>query len=170
MLIRNSLATGVAAFVLTALIQCPSAMAATGDTGKLPAPTQRAVERSEPANVDARIKELHDKLHITGEQEGKWKDVADAMRDAGKETRDKLTARADKVKNATPTAVEELQAYEDMQQAHYDAVKKLISPFETLYNAMSPEQKKNADMVFARPSTRQTAANSGSAKTSNAGR
>jgi len=114
-------------------------------------PAQRAVENASPERVDAQIKELHDKLHITQAQEGKWKDVAEAMHDTAKEVRSKLTETDQKAKDTPRTAVEELRSYRDLQQVQYDGVKRLLDPFEKLYADMTPEQKKNADELFERP-------------------
>jgi protein CpxP len=47
------------------------------------------------------------------------------------------------------TAIDDLNAYADIAQAHADAVKKLSAAFSPLYAAMSDDQKKVADEVFA---------------------
>jgi periplasmic protein CpxP/Spy len=48
------------------------------------------------------------------------------------------------------TAVDDLKTYQEFTQAHLDGIKNLISAFETLYNSMPDQQKKNADEVFAK--------------------
>jgi Spy/CpxP family protein refolding chaperone len=125
------------------------AFAADASASKVPAMEKNAVDNA--ARIDNHIKELHDKLKITSEQESKWKDVADAMRKTAKEVRDKLSDRDEKDKTSTVTAVDQLKAYAAIQEAQYDGAKRLIDPFEDLYKVMSPEQKKDADELFAQP-------------------
>jgi len=118
---------------------------------QMPRQEQHAVDNAQPNRVAAQIKELHNKLQIAPAQEKQWEEVADAMEGTAKEVRTKLTERAEKVKTSSLTAVDELHAYQDLQQVQYDGVKRLVGPFETLYASMSPEQKKNADEVFEEP-------------------
>jgi hypothetical protein len=47
------------------------------------------------------------------------------------------------------TAVDDMQAYARVAQTHADAMEKLVPAFQTLYDSMTPEQKANADQVFA---------------------
>ena len=68
------------------------------------------------------------------------------MRDNAK-TMDTLIAAR---KNAKPmNAVENFKSYDEIQSAQADGIKKFIPVFEALYNSMSDDQKKNADIVFA---------------------
>jgi hypothetical protein len=50
---------------------------------------------------------------------------------------------------ASATAIDDLNSYADIAQAHANGVKKLASVFSGLYNAMSDDQKKAADEVFS---------------------
>jgi protein CpxP len=50
---------------------------------------------------------------------------------------------------ASATAIDDLNAYADIVQAHANSVKKLASAFSALYSAMSDAQKKEADEVFS---------------------
>ena len=45
-------------------------------------------------------------------------------------------------------AVQNLQSYEQLAEAHAQRVQKLIPAFENLYNAMPEQQKQLADQVF----------------------
>ena len=94
-----------------------------------------------------RIADLHDKLKITAAQEAKWKAVAQVMRDNAR----KMDALLHKRGQAMPTmtAVDDLKSYREVTEAHTKGLQKLIPTFETLYNAMAPDQKMNADRVFA---------------------
>jgi hypothetical protein len=100
------------------------------------------------AQVESRIKTLHAKLKITPDQESDWNDFAQAMRDNEANMSQMIQERHQK--GATLSAVDDLQSYQKIAQAHADGMTKLISAFEPLYDSMSDEQKKNADEVFGR--------------------
>jgi TolA-binding protein len=97
--------------------------------------------------LEERIKSLHKKLDITTEQEAKWNDVAQTMRD-NEAAIDKLI-QARHQNTESMTAIDDLQSYEDVTQAHADGIKKLIPVFQALYADMSDDQKKDADAVFS---------------------
>jgi hypothetical protein len=97
--------------------------------------------------VEKHIKALHLKLKITAAQESQWADVAQSMRDSAKELDEAIDKREAIVGSAS--ALENLNAYGDIAQAHVDGVRKLSSAFATLYSSMSDDQKKVADDVFA---------------------
>jgi hypothetical protein len=122
----------------------PQAPAATGQPSA-PAAAPRA---SRADRVEARIKDLHDRLKITPEQEEQWKNVAQVMRDNAAAMEPLIKARREKAK--TVTAVGDLKSYAEITEAHADGLKKFIPVFESLYNSMSDEQKKNADVIFRR--------------------
>ena len=65
---------------------------------------------------------------------------------------DKRTANA-----ASATAIDDLNAYADIAQAHADGVKKLASAFSGLYSVMSDVQKKEADEAFSHRNGRKVA-------------
>ena len=96
--------------------------------------------------VEERITTLHEKLMITKEQEPKWEEVAQAMRDSestvGAEIKDRHENRN------SMTAVDDLQSYQKIAQDHADGLGKVIGPFKSLYAEMTPEQQNNADKVF----------------------
>ena len=115
---------------------------ASKSTGKKAAPSPEDMSE----RVETRIQTLHDKLKITPDQESEWNDVAQAMRDNESNISDAIQARH---ANATSmTAVEDLESYQKIAQAHADGTGKVISAFSTLYDDMSDDQKKNADQVF----------------------
>ncbi|MET3109069.1 protein CpxP [Oxalobacteraceae bacterium GrIS 2.11] len=92
------------------------------------------------------IKDLHAKLKITADEETLWATVAGTMRsntiaiDTAVDKREELLASA--------TAIDDLNAYAGIAQAHADSVKKLSVSFAPLYAAMPDAQKKIADTVF----------------------
>jgi hypothetical protein len=97
--------------------------------------------------VETHIKDLHAKLKITPAEESQWADVAQTMRDSAIEIDKAIDKREAIVNNAT--AIDNLNAYGDIVQAHADNVKKLAAAFAPLYASMPDEQKKVADDVFA---------------------
>jgi hypothetical protein len=111
------------------------------------APAQPA--RSKPKAVDrveAHIKQLHDQLKITPAQEQLWQTVAQVMRENAKTVSD-LAEQREK-QEATATAIDDLKSYASIAEAHAAGVRRLIPPFEALYDSMSDAQKKIADDVF----------------------
>ena len=96
--------------------------------------------------VETRIKTLHAKLQITAAQESDWNDVAQAMRDNEATISSLIQSRHKSAGNMT--AVEDLESYQQIAQAHADGLRKVISAFTPLYNSISDAQKKNADHVF----------------------
>ena len=98
------------------------------------------------ANVDAHINDLHAKLEITPAEEAQWAAVAQAMRGSATE----LDAAIDKREagRTTATAVDDLNAYGAIAQAHANGVKALAASFDPLYAAMPDDQKQVADDVF----------------------
>ena len=100
------------------------------------------VERTE-----AHIKALHQTLKITPAQEELWAALTEVMRENAKSMDSLIQARrAEKAKSMN--AVEDLKSYSEIAEAHVEALKKFIPAFEDLYNAMSDDQKKNADAIF----------------------
>jgi hypothetical protein len=97
-------------------------------------------------DVEARIKALHGQLHITSAQEPLWNDFAQAMRADAARMTELRKAKAENAKSMS--AVDQLNAYAAVVDAHADGVHKLITPFQALYEQMSAEQKKAADAVF----------------------
>ncbi len=99
-------------------------------------------------NVENRIQTLHDKLKITADQEDAWVKVAQTMRD--NETNIHQLIRERHAHPDSMTAIDDLQSYQKIAQAHADGLQKLTTVFQDLYNSMSDDQKRNADEVFGR--------------------
>ncbi|HLJ63555.1 MAG TPA: Spy/CpxP family protein refolding chaperone [Stellaceae bacterium] len=111
------------------------------------APSMAATSHAD--RVEARIKALHDRLRVTDAQSNLWDAVAQAMRDDANTMHDLVAARRAAAKTKPMTAVDDLNSYHEITQAHADGVKKLATAFAMLYDTMTPEQKQNADTVFA---------------------
>jgi Spy/CpxP family protein refolding chaperone len=136
----------IAALMSAPLAAVPffAAHAQTAPTAK-PIAANPADERAE--TVEQRITKLHQDLKITPEQETKWNDVAQAMRDNAANM-EKLVAEKRRQAPQNMTAIDDLDTYQKFAQAHVDGLKNLTSAFKSLYGAMSDQQKKNADQVF----------------------
>jgi periplasmic protein CpxP/Spy len=110
-----------------------------------PSATPAKKRRTPTDRVELRIKQLHEELKITPEQEPQFDAVAQAMRDDAKAMEDAIAQRREA---KSMTAVDDLKAYQAIADAHSQGLQKLIPAFSALYDTMSPEQKKNADAVF----------------------
>lgn len=121
-----------------------------------PASVQRGAQPMD--RVEARIKQLHAQLKITGAQEDQWNAFTQVMRENAQAMQSQVEQRLQNQR--TMTAVDDLNSYEQITETHADGIKKLVPAFQALYDSMSPEQKKNADIVFSRYS-RQLASRNG---------
>ena len=128
-------------------------LAARAQSGPTPAPSAGAPPAtSAPSNdpaqqrVEARIKQLRSQLHITAAQDPQWQQFAQTMRDNAREVDETAMQRAQQY--PTMNAVENLQSYETLAESHVQHLQKLIPAFQSLYDTMSPEQKKTADEAF----------------------
>jgi periplasmic protein CpxP/Spy len=106
-----------------------------------------------PAQVESRITTLHKRLQITSAQEADWNKFAQAMRDNAASSAQAYQDRANNL--ATMNAVENLQAYVQLEQARAQGLQGLLTAFQPLYNDLSPEQKTIADTMFRRQGERQ---------------
>jgi hypothetical protein len=123
------------------------ATAAAPETPATPAPAASKMTAMQQKDVDAHIKKLHDQLKITPAQEGDWQKVAQVMEDNAASM---SSLMQDRDSHTTMTAIDDLKSYQAITAAHADGLKNLVNSFEQLYDEMSPDQQKNADMVFAR--------------------
>jgi hypothetical protein len=122
------------------MIQAP---ATTAPRSSASAGTQAAKPRSD-AQVEARITQLHKQLKITKDQESDWNAVAQDMRDNARAMSTDLSARSSKTMNAA----DNLKSYAKIADTYADGLKKIAPDFATLYDKMSPAQKKIADQAF----------------------
>jgi periplasmic protein CpxP/Spy len=121
-------------------------------------PAGTAATASKGETVEQRITTLHAALKIMPDEETKWSDVAQAMRENAA-AMDKLVAEGRATAPQSMSAVDDLKMYQRFSQAHVDGLKNLISAFSALYTVMPDAQKKVADEVFQ--SSRQAAATRG---------
>jgi protein CpxP len=136
-----------AALVMMVLLSAPafalaqSAAPAAPSTAGSPAAAGGA-----QARVEARIKQLHAQLHITPAEEAQWDQFAQVMRDNARAMDEAAAQRA--AKFPTMSAVQDLQSYEQLAEAHVQHLQKLIPAFQAIYDSMPAEQKQLADQVF----------------------
>ena len=141
-------AAGAAATLLGVVVLASPVMAGNSKTIAVASSSQEmASSSSADANaVEARIKELHRKLHITAAQKPQWDSLAQVMRDNAQAMSDLKKQRAADAQSMN--AVDVVKSYESVIEAHEDGMKKFVPPFEALYKSMSDAQKKTADSLF----------------------
>jgi periplasmic protein CpxP/Spy len=152
-----------AAIILGFLASAPSGAAAQTEPAKQ-APARESVQAAAKQsgntaklftghklrNIEESIGSLREELKIAGPaQEQAWDGLAQVMRANTEQMQAKVSAWA---KDASRmSAVENLRAHGEMAELHAQSYAKLTAAFEALYNALSPEQKKTADALFATP-------------------
>jgi hypothetical protein len=158
---RTARAASAAATLLGAIVLASPLFA--GSNSESPAQQAMAApaDSSPMAPVEARIKDLHKRLHITAAQKPQWDALAMVMRDNAQAMEDLQKQRASD--SQSMNAVDVIKSYESVIEAHEDGMKKFVPPFEALYNTMSDAQKKTADSLFRNrekvSAAKQTAAN-----------
>lgn len=142
-----------AALVMTVLVSAPAlALAqsagapAAAPISPLPNAATPAADAAAQARVEARIKQLHAQLRITPAEAAQWNEFAEVMRANARDMDEAAMRRAEQL--PTMNALQDLQSYEQLAEAHVQRLQKLIPAFEALYNAMPPQQKQIADRVF----------------------
>jgi protein CpxP len=147
--------TTAAVALLGAIVLATPLFAASGDamatTKSSAASTKQEMAATAPedhgvASVEARIKELHSRLHITEAQKTQWDNLAQVMRENAQAMVDMKKQRAADAKSMT--AVDVVKSYSEVIQAHEEGMKKFVPAFEDLYNSLSDSQKKIADSMF----------------------
>ena len=108
------------------------------------APTARSTNRS--AMIEKRITDLHTRLKITPMEQKPFDDFAQVMRDNAQHMEGLVQKRQPTF--ASGNAVEQMQGYSEMAQAHAEDVQRLTTAFAALYEVLSPDQKKAADQSF----------------------
>jgi uncharacterized coiled-coil DUF342 family protein len=134
-------------FPSLAVLSLVGAAAITTPVFAADAPAAAEQTRTSPTErADDRIKQLHDQLQITSDQETKFGKLADVMRDNAKEMSEAVEKRH--AAKETTSALDDLKAYQAVAQAHADGLKALVPAFEDLYKTLSDSQKAQADELF----------------------
>lgn len=136
-----------AAAILPAMLFAVSSTATSARAADMPTSSSSSHHAGPSRNaVEARITDLHKKLHVTADQQDLWNDMAQVMRANAQKMRDNVTDRSARLKSMN--AVDDLRSYQKITDEHADGLKRLLPAFEALYAKMSPAQQKNADHVF----------------------
>jgi hypothetical protein len=149
---RSALFAAVLALPVGAWAQgaapAPANPADTGGTSATQpaAPMKDAKTGRHEDRVEKRITNLHARLKITPAQEQEWNQFAQVMRDNARQMDQDYQQRSQRVQEMS--ALDNMQSYAKIAEAHAQDVQKLVPAFETLYNSMSAEQKHTADQVF----------------------
>ncbi len=150
------LSNHLASAAMAALLALPASALAQSS----PAPAQGAPPAAESSplaghavpgktaeeRVEHRINELHAQLRITPAEQQQWDQFAQVMRDNARDMDRAFEQRAQQYPSMT--ALQNMQSYEQIAEAHAQHVQKLVPAFENLYNAMPEQQKRLADQVF----------------------
>jgi len=146
---------GRAIALLLSLLGLLGASAQAADARTIPASEQVAqaaptaaaatAQRGPAATVERRIADLRKKLHLTPAQEPQFQAFADVMRANAQAMQALFEARG---QHRDRTAAGMLHWYAQLTAAHADALNKLVPVFDTLYQSLSPAQKKAADAAF----------------------
>jgi periplasmic protein CpxP/Spy len=138
----------VSTFVIGATVaQTPDQTASPHATANATPSAMAKSDAKRDNAVEQHITALRAQLKITAAEESQWKEVADTMRQNAKDLDHAIDTRDATASSAT--AIDDLNSYAAIAQAHANGVKKLASAFAGLYSAMSDDQKKQADEVFS---------------------
>ena len=150
----------VASAALAALLSLPAAALAQSSQVTTPAPQGAApppavsspmaghpvVGKNAAERVEHRITELHAQLRITPAERQQWDQFAEVMRENARDMDQALIQRSQQFQSMS--ALQNMQSYEQIAEAHARHLQKLVPAFENLYNTMPDQQKRLADQVF----------------------
>jgi periplasmic protein CpxP/Spy len=155
-MIRTTYLASVAAAALLALPAAGFAQSATTPTPAAPPPPSAAASSPMPSRaapgsdveqrVEEHIRELHAQLRITPAEKPQWDRFANVMRDNARDMDQQFTMRREQF--STMNALQNMQSYERIADAHAQHLQQLVPAFENLYNAMPESQKRLTDRVF----------------------
>ena len=124
--------------------------AATGSEARNPgaagAPGATAGAQNGLNWVQQQVDRLHRQLKITPAQEQAWTQFAETMRTNARHLEQLYQDRAEHFENMS--AVDNIKNYQEIIQAQAEDLSKKVAVFQTLYDALSPEQKQSADRIF----------------------
>ena len=115
-------------------------------TAASPMPSQPAPGNSAAQRVETHIRQLHAQLRITPAEQPQWEQFAQVMRDNARDMDQAFMQRAQQY--PTMTAVQNMQSYQQIAEAHAQHLQKLVPAFDNLYSAMPEQQRQLADQVF----------------------
>jgi len=133
----------------------PPAPAAPPAAASPPMTPQPVPGKSMEERVENHIKQLYAQLHITPDEQSQWDQFAQVMRDNARDMDRAFVQRAQQY--STMNAVQNMQSYQAIAEAHAQHLQKLVPAFDNLYNAMPEQQKKLTDQVFRANAERRAA-------------
>lgn len=110
------------------------------------APQASQPGRGGMAQVERHITALQRRLKVTPAQQPQWEAFTGVMRQNATHMEALQRDRTERV--TAMTAPEDMRSYAEVARAHADDLQRLASAFDTLYAAMTPEQKAVADRTF----------------------
>ena len=126
---------------------CVQTMASDGAApSAFSTPTATSQAKSHEEFIDNRIKELHALLKIAPQQSRQWDAYSQAIRDNDRMMDQAFRERAQKLPSMN--ADEAMKSYAALARLHANNMQVIATAFNTLYQALSPGQKKIADRVF----------------------
>src|SRR4051794_39566021 len=149
---RTAATAGVAAaLMLLPLATGPANARSDGAAPQLAqAARQGGAKTAAPApsggsEIDRQIADLKKQLKIAPQQEPQFNAFAEVMR-SNEQDLDKLMQQGSA--NQQPNAVEELKQAQQMTETQAAGLKRLVPALQALYDTLSDQQKKTADMVM----------------------
>jgi hypothetical protein len=96
--------------------------------------------------IEARIKELHKRLHVTAAQEAPWSNLTQVMRDNAQVM---VALQNQRVADTqSMNAVDSVKSYASVIDAHRAGMMKFVPAFTAFYDSLSEAQRKTADSMF----------------------
>jgi LTXXQ motif family protein len=124
---RTARAAGAATIIGAIVLASPLFAASDQVLAKSSSQQAMASSASEPAGVvtvEARIKDLHNRLHITAAQKPQWDNLTQVMRENAQAMVDLEKQRAADANSMS--AVDVVKSYQSVIEAHEDGMKKFI--------------------------------------------
>jgi periplasmic protein CpxP/Spy len=150
--------THLASAAIAALLALPAAALAQSAQTQAPATPPPATAGASPMashavpgdsaeqRVEEHIRLLHTQLRITPAEQSQWDQFANVMRENARDMDQQFAQRAQQYQ--TMNALQNMQSYEQIAEAHAQHLQKLVPAFGSLYDAMPAQQKQLADQVF----------------------
>jgi periplasmic protein CpxP/Spy len=140
------LALPVAAFAQTSQVPIPAPRGTAPPAVSSPMAGHPVAGKNAEERVEHRINELHAQLRITPAERVQWDQFAEVMRTNARDIDQIVIQRAQQFQSMN--ALQNMQSYEQIAEAHAQHVQNLVAAFQTLYTTMPDQQKQLADQVF----------------------
>ena len=98
------------------------------------------------SRVQQHIEQLHKQLEITPAQQSQWDQFAQVMQQNAADIRNAIEQRGQELNSMN--ALQNMQSYTHLAEIHAEDMRRLTAAFSQLYDALTPQQRQNADEVF----------------------